>query len=315
METSDFKGGLSRRVINNIRFNARRLGRQHAIPGMQADDYEQDLVADLLHRSRSFDPARSSFMTFADRIVRHRICALLRPSLRLTTERQTVSLDGHWEDDAVAMAIELMPDGQSPIDDDAAIRIDVQRFVRELPPRLLQCCAIHLGASLSEEASAAGIHRSTVYERTGRLRERAIEFGLDVYFPGGSDTSAAASVCGGEGGSAALSEPRTMLQQSSRMRAQLLVTLEDFYAWIAEAAAGDQLELFRGFLAVDRIPAGSRLPAEHARELNRIARAALSLSDDRRLHLVQRRLGPSEYSYICIARPPQQAEQAREAAR
>jgi hypothetical protein len=36
--------------MNNIRFNARRLTRAQTVPGMLTDDYEQDLVLDLLRR-------------------------------------------------------------------------------------------------------------------------------------------------------------------------------------------------------------------------------------------------------------------------
>ena len=55
---------IDRRVMNNIRFNARRLARQQTVPGMAVEDYEQDLVLDLLHRRKAFDPARASFATF-----------------------------------------------------------------------------------------------------------------------------------------------------------------------------------------------------------------------------------------------------------
>src|SRR5690349_5655253 len=101
METSDCDGGLDRRVMNNVRFNARRLAYRKAVPGMAAEDYEQDLVLDLLRRSKAFDPKRSGFATFADRIVQHRSSALYARTTAREIERKTVSLEAPaGEDDS-----------------------------------------------------------------------------------------------------------------------------------------------------------------------------------------------------------------------
>ena len=183
METSNRDGGIDRRVLSNIRFNARRLARGRTIPGMEVEDYEQDLVTDLLHRRRAFDPRLASFATFADRVVGHRISTLTNPTLRLKAERKAVSLDAPVldEDGNGQTLLDLLPDEAPPTDESAAIRIDVGRFVEGLPPPLLECCEILLADSISEGARAAGIHRSTAYERAARLRECATAQGLAVY--------------------------------------------------------------------------------------------------------------------------------------
>ena len=175
MESSNRDGGIDRRVMSNIRFGARRLARGRAIPGMEVEDYEQDLVADLLHRRRAFDPRLASFATFADRIVGHRISTMTSPTLRLKAERNSMSLDAPVldEDGNEQKLLDLLPDGALPTDETAAIRIDVGRFVDGLPPSLLDCCEVLLADSISEGARAAGIHRSTAYERAARLRECA----------------------------------------------------------------------------------------------------------------------------------------------
>jgi hypothetical protein len=181
METRNNDSGIDRRVMDNIRFNARRLARSGTIPGMEVQDYEQDLVADLLNRRRAFDPTLASFVTFADRIIGHRSNTLRRPSFHLWQERSVVSLDapaGSGDEQTIA---DLLPDEAPPIDESTAIRIDVGRFVEGLPPLLLDCCEILLADSISAGARAAGIHRSTAYERARRLRERALAHGLAIY--------------------------------------------------------------------------------------------------------------------------------------
>ena len=68
METNSPSRGFDGRVWKNICFKASQLARRNAIPGMALEDYEQDLVLDLVHRSRWFDSDRASFRTFADRV-------------------------------------------------------------------------------------------------------------------------------------------------------------------------------------------------------------------------------------------------------
>ena len=196
METSNRDGGMDRRVMDNIRFNARRLARGRSVPGMEVEDYEQDLVTDLLDRKRSFDQTLASFVTFADRIIGHRISTLTRPTLHLRQERSLLSLDALAQDqDGNEQAlIDLLPDEAPLLDKSAFLRIDIGRFVEELPPPLVDCCEVLLADSISEGARAAGIHRSTAYERAERLRERALAHGLAIYVTGSPDTFARPSV-------------------------------------------------------------------------------------------------------------------------
>ena len=75
---------------------------------------------------------------------------------------------------------------------------------------------------------------------------------------------------------------------------------------VGEAEPGETLEYYRGYLVVDAIPHGSRLPEQDRAELSRVARRALWAADRGLAHLVQRRHGPDDYSYLVIARlrPP-----------
>ena len=116
MEASNRDGGIERRVLSDIRFNARRLARSRAIPGMSVEDYEQDLVLDLLHRQQAFDPRLASFPAFADRIVGHRISTMMSQTLRLKAERKAMSLDAPVldGDGNEQTLLDLLPDEALP---------------------------------------------------------------------------------------------------------------------------------------------------------------------------------------------------------
>lgn len=82
----------------------------------------------------------------------------------------------------------------------------------------------------------------------------------------------------------------------------------DLCGWIGQAAPGDIFEYHRGFLALDTMPRGSRLPERERAELARVARRAMWAAERGLIHLVQRRHGSDDYSYLAIARPkPKQA--------
>jgi hypothetical protein len=91
MEQSNRYDGVHPRAVQLIRYHARQLARLCAVPGMDISDYEQDLVVDLLERSDRFDPSRSSYPTFADRLIRKRVASLRESGARM----RCASADGH----------------------------------------------------------------------------------------------------------------------------------------------------------------------------------------------------------------------------
>jgi hypothetical protein len=84
-------------------------------------------------------------------------------------------------------------------------------------------------------------------------------------------------------------------------RISLLVDQAEFEAWLEKALPGDTLEYHRGFLPLDRLPPGSRLGQQNAIQLDRVAADAMALAGAGRVHLVQRRHGCGDYSYIAVA--------------
>lgn len=90
--------------------------------------------------------------------------------------------------------------------------------------------------------------------------------------------------------------------QSAAPARELLIDAIQFCAWIAQASPGDILEYHRGMLAIDASIDGQSPASDARRELARVARIAWRAAEKRLVHLVQRRTGPDDYSYLAIAR-------------
>lgn len=81
------------------------------------------------------------------------------------------------------------------------------------------------------------------------------------------------------------------------------VSESDFCTWLARAKAGDVLVYHRGVLACDTNHAASTLAAGQRIELAHLARSARWAADEGIIHLLQRREGPDQFSYLAVARP------------
>jgi hypothetical protein len=77
------------------------------------------------------------------------------------------------------------------------------------------------------------------------------------------------------------------------------ISLAGFNHWLLRARPGQQLEYHRGMLTRDR-SRGSGLSEQERRALARIADAALRAAEDGLVHLVQRRNGPFDFSYVAV---------------
>jgi hypothetical protein len=310
METTVTNHGLERRVVKNIQFHARHLARDNAVPGMDVQDYEQDLAADLLHRRPAFDPLVASFATFADRIVRHRVSALKTPTVRSNAERKTTSLDASiisFDGDEHTL-LDVLPDSASLTEEAVVLGIDMRRFLPKLTEVEWQTCAVLLDDNISEGARAAAITRSKAYDHIDHLRGHAAAHGLGDYFEERPDSLAAppvngmaSSVTSQIGDSQVRVPPMTIAFKPASPR--LFVTDAYLCRWISQAAAGQTLEYFRGFLVVDRDSNGSRLRAEDQQELCLVADRARAAADSGFVHLLQRRYGTHDYGYLIVARP------------
>jgi hypothetical protein len=77
-------------------------------------------------------------------------------------------------------------------------------------------------------------------------------------------------------------------------------TLADLEWWFSTAEAGSTVIYHSGLLALDR-GAGSRLGKEAGVELDRLANALMAMAEAGEVHLLQRRHGSCDYTYIVVA--------------
>jgi hypothetical protein len=72
-----------------------------------------------------------------------------------------------------------------------------------------------------------------------------------------------------------------------------------FFAWLERAEPGQRLAYHRGLLLRDRAPE-SKLTKGERRAVAQIADAVFEAAEQGRVLLVQRRHGPSDFSYLAV---------------
>jgi hypothetical protein len=87
------------------------------------------------------------------------------------------------------------------------------------------------------------------------------------------------------------------------------LTVGRFWSWLARSEPGAALEYHRGLLILDRSPA-SELSEDERRTVATLADAAFQAAEQGRVHLVQRRNGPFDFSYIAIKAAPARGKRA-----
>jgi hypothetical protein len=183
MEQCNRYDSVHPRAVQFVRYHARQLARHRAVPGMELEDYEQDLITDLIARDPRFDPTRATYPTFADRVIRHRVSTLLQAGLRMRrVEDQGLGAA------AAGPGLETQVDsgaGAAWTEDRCSLGLDLERFLGQLPARLRRCCEWLLAENRLAAAAALGLHRSSLYEAAHDLRRLAIEAGLNLYLQTG----------------------------------------------------------------------------------------------------------------------------------
>jgi hypothetical protein len=87
--------------------------------------------------------------------------------------------------------------------------------------------------------------------------------------------------------------------EPSESAARDLISVAEFRGWLARAGSCSWFEYHRGLLIWDRSPA-SELAEADRRELAKIANALFQAAEQGLVHLVQRRHGPFDFSYLAI---------------
>jgi hypothetical protein len=183
MEHRNRYDGVHPRAIPFVRYHARQLARHRAVPGMEIEDYEQDLITDLLVRERRFDATRASYPTFADRVIRNRVSTLIQAGLRMRR------IEDHGP-----RAVTSEPNLETQADASTSacwtgewclLCLDLERFLEQLPVRLRRCCEWLLAENRRAAAAALELHHSSLYEAAHDLKRQAIAAGLHLYLQTG----------------------------------------------------------------------------------------------------------------------------------
>lgn len=172
--------GIDPRIVRCVRHHAARV--RVALPGMDVEDVEQELMLHVHRRLSRFDAARGSLRTFVDRIARNCAANLLQSarSEKRGFGIEFVSLDasprGSGEDDAaISGSDEASPArphvGYAP-EDLLNLRIELWRAFDRLPPALRSCFLGLFDNTATDAARRTGVSRSTLYERIAAIRER-----------------------------------------------------------------------------------------------------------------------------------------------
>ena len=167
-------------VRNLIRYKSHEVARQFGLGHADREDIEQELLLDILKRSKHYDHTKSSVRTFSDRLVSHRIASMLEErraqcrdwSLDISLQEPLPDGDGEtWEDimDAGGNFGNAVPTS-SPEHDAADLRLDMERLLEVLSPFERRFCLRLLTQTVAEIAAETGIPASTLYDLRYRLR-------------------------------------------------------------------------------------------------------------------------------------------------
>jgi len=163
---------------------ARRIGRTLRLPPSDIPDARQDLLVDLLRRARRYD-GRAPWPVFANVILRHAAHDLTGRLIRERDHRGGSLDDGIRIGDRIVPRHEVVVEEagiaawwSGPSNGVAAIdlRIDVGRFVGELPTPLARLCRLLMDDDQPQAAS--GLSRSEYFRQVRELRMRLLALGL-----------------------------------------------------------------------------------------------------------------------------------------
>jgi DNA-directed RNA polymerase specialized sigma24 family protein len=151
-----------------------------ATAGFGADDWadlKQELILDLLRRSRKFDPTRGDWHGFVRGVARNHAAVLVMRKRRRASEvsiQDLINGEGTSEAD-VLDSLDRRPSRAAVVALDHAL--DVRRIVERLPDHLRSLTGLLGRMPVKEVCRHTGKSRSRVYEMTRQIREAFLRAG------------------------------------------------------------------------------------------------------------------------------------------
>lgn len=79
-----------------------------------------------------------------------------------------------------------------------------------------------------------------------------------------------------------------------------MIDLNTFVDWVVSAKPGAKFEYYSGFLAEDRDAVKGRYTEAERKQMSEVANRAFAYSGHGLIHLIQKRHGVADYSYIAV---------------
>ena len=196
MENAQKQSEITKYAADLIRHKAHQLVGKAGFTRDDVEDIQQDLIVDLLERLPNFDPNKAAYNTFVARIVKRKVCKLIRHRMQGMRDYRredysintTIKID---DETKIECSQTISRDEQDfrtgkhlrPADERTDLRLDISLVVSGLPPELRELAGLLLTTtSIAEVARKLGIPRSTLYDKEIlRLRNILKDKGLDGY--------------------------------------------------------------------------------------------------------------------------------------
>lgn len=173
---SPIDDGDLRTLMSAAAFQARRVARTMRLAPSEREDVEHDILLIILERRRFFDPARSPWAAFADRIARQ-AAQIVADAVGATRRRRGPSLDPFDDaDDDMVHKLALAPVAASPASEEVDLALSLERVVVCLPDDLRDVALLALDedGDLAEAQHRSGLSSSVFYRRLREVRYRML---------------------------------------------------------------------------------------------------------------------------------------------
>ncbi|MCG3180466.1 MAG: hypothetical protein BIFFINMI_02827 [Phycisphaerae bacterium] len=188
------RNSLPQWLTNLIKAKARQLVGKHRFSRFDVGDIEQDILCEVVQRRQRVDAFRGDHPGFLICLVNHAVASIIerRTAAARDYRREDGSLDrwtldaGRWVRQVDTVTEDATDRRTGQVSQDRQVRceleLDVAAVIAGLPPNLQEVCR-HLMTrqGVTEAADAAGLHRSSVYDAIGQIREHFRAAGLDFY--------------------------------------------------------------------------------------------------------------------------------------
>ena len=176
-------------ILKFASFKGRYLAGKYGFGRHDAEDIQHELLLDYLKRLRSLDAHHRRCEPFRRLLISRCIATMIEAqrAARRDYRVHQISLDqpSQYGVRSSPELIEVIEDNGSPFRQfEASLnpRLDVERFLRNLPAELRCLCGILMQSeSCVEAATIARISRATLYRRIRRIQEVFIQAGLQGY--------------------------------------------------------------------------------------------------------------------------------------